>query len=48
MLMNQDNYPEGIERFNPPWLDDEYTEEEYSEEEDEDEDEDEELDILLP
>jgi len=43
--MNQDNYPEGIERFNPPWLDDEYTEEE-TEDEEECED-DEELDTLL-
>ena len=39
--MNQDNYPEGIERFNPPWLDDEYSEEEIEDEEEcEEEDED--------
>lgn len=43
--MNQDNYPEGIERFNPPWLDDEYSEEE-TEDEEECKDEDE-LDTLL-
>jgi len=43
--MDQDSYPEGIERFNPPWLEDEYIEEETENEEECEEEED--LDILL-
>jgi hypothetical protein len=43
--MNSDNYPEGIERFNPPWLDDEHSEEEIEDEEECEDEED--LDILL-
>jgi len=46
-----DNVPEGVDRFNPPWLDDEITEDYFEEIDDEDEeyeeDEEELLDINL-